>query len=94
MTELAEKFPHARGILERALNQAARELLLAQSSDWAFIMTTGTMLEYAEKHTRDHLLNFMNLYEQINAGSIDEFYLAGLESGNNIFPEIDFRIYR
>lgn len=94
MTELAEKFPHARGILERALNQAARELLLAQSSDWAFIMTTGTMLEYAEKRTRDHLLNFMNLYEQINAGSIDEFYLAGLESGNNIFPEIDFRIYR
>lgn len=94
MTELAEKFPHASGVLERALNQSARELLLAQSSDWAFIMTTGTMLEYAEKRTRDHLLNFMNLYEQINAGAIDEFYLSGLESRNNIFPEIDFRIYR
>jgi len=30
---------------ERALNQAARELLLAQSSDWAFIMRTGLLCE-------------------------------------------------
>ena len=36
-------FPSADGLQQRALNQAARELLLAQSSDWAFIMKTGTM---------------------------------------------------
>ena len=37
------------GIKSRALNQAARELLLAQSSDWPFIMKTGTVVEYAVK---------------------------------------------
>ena len=41
MIDLAERFPGASGLLERALNQAARELYLAQSSDWAFLMTVG-----------------------------------------------------
>jgi len=94
MEELAAKFPDASGVLERALNQAARELLLAQSSDWAFIMTTGTMVEYAEKRTREHLVNFMNLYGQINYNSIDEGYLGALENKNNIFPGINYRVYR
>ena len=94
MVELAENFPNASGVLERALNQAARELLLAQSSDWAFIMTTGTMVEYAEKRTRDHLVNFMNIHGQITGNSIDEFYLGDLESKNNIFPNINYKIYK
>ncbi len=43
----------ARPPLEaRALNQAARELMLAQSSDWAFIMKTGTVVEYAVRRTQ------------------------------------------
>jgi len=40
----------------KALNQA-RELLLAQSSDWAFIMRTGTMVPYAVRRTRSHLIS-------------------------------------
>ena len=94
MTELAQKFPSASGVLERALNQAARELLLAQSSDWAFIMTTGTMVEYAQKRTRDHVNNFTGLYNQINGNSIDEGYLWHLESKNNIFPNINYKVYK
>jgi 1,4-alpha-glucan branching enzyme len=93
MIELAEKFPNASGILKRALNQCARELLLAQSSDWAFIMTTGTMVEYAEKRTKDHIINFTNLYGQINSNAIHEGYLKELESKNNIFPVINYGVY-
>ncbi|MDR1695789.1 MAG: DUF1957 domain-containing protein [Endomicrobium sp.] len=94
MVELANQFPDSEGLLERALNQAARELLLAQSSDWAFIMTTGTMVEYAEKRTRDHLVNFTNIYNQIKGNSVDGGYVADLESKNNIFPEINYRVYK
>src|SRR5258708_4809086 len=47
MIELARIHPHARRVTRRALNQAARALLLAQSSDWAFIITTGPMVDYA-----------------------------------------------
>ena len=93
MVEMAARYPAASGMKKRALNQAARELLLAQSSDWAFIMTTRTMVEYAEKRTRDHITNFSRLYEQINSDSIDEGFLSNLEYRNNIFPEIDYRVY-
>ncbi|MHC4247556.1 MAG: 1,4-alpha-glucan branching protein domain-containing protein, partial [Planctomycetota bacterium] len=42
MSELVHRFPDAGGVLLRAIKQAGRELLLAQASDWAFLMTTGT----------------------------------------------------
>lgn len=93
MVELAAAFPHADGSLRRALNQAARELLLAQSSDWAFIITTGTMVQYAVKRFKDHIHRFTRLYEMINAGRIDEKWLADVESKDNIFPELDYRVY-
>ena len=41
-------------LITRALNQMARELLLLQSSDWLFIITNGTMVEYAHKRIKDH----------------------------------------
>ena len=77
----------------RALNQAARELLLAQSSDWAFIMKTGTMVEYARERTKVHVLNFNHLYEQIKHNEIDESWLNQIERRHNLFPDIDYRIY-
>jgi 1,4-alpha-glucan branching enzyme len=93
MVELAGRFPHSDGLLKRALNQAARELLLAQSSDWAFIITTGTMVQYAVKRFKDHIHRFTRLYEMINAGQIDERWLADVESKDSIFQEIDYRVY-
>src|SRR5206468_5158172 len=54
MVELAQANPSPSPLQRRALNQAARELLLAQSSDWAFIMKTGTMVEYANDRARVH----------------------------------------
>ncbi len=93
MVELARQFPNADGLLRRALNQAARELLLAQSSDWAFIMKTGTMVEYANERTRIHVLNFNHLYECITRGDIDEGWLSAIESRHNLFPHIDYRVY-
>ena len=78
----------------RALNQAARELLLAQSSDWAFIMKTGTMVEYAIRRTKEHLLRFTRLHDQIRAGTLDAPWLEHVEGKDNIFPEIDWRVYR
>lgn len=93
MIELAKRYPQSTGLLERALKQAARELLLAQSSDWAFIMKTQTMVEYAVQRTKQHLLNFNDLYSQIVHNHIDEAFLAELEGKNNIFPDIDYKLY-
>jgi len=79
--------------LQRALNQAARELMLAQSSDWAFIISTATMVPYAIKRFKDHIHRFTRLYDDIKAGTIDESWLLDVESKDTIFQEIDYRIY-
>jgi 1,4-alpha-glucan branching enzyme len=93
MTELAKEFPHANGTTRRALNQALRELLLAQSSDWAFILGTGTHTSYAIKRTKDHLLQFNRLYEDIKTNAIDDEWLADVESRDNLFPDIDYHYH-
>ena len=94
MTELADRFPGSRGVRRRALQQAARELMLAQSSDWAFIMKTGTMVPYAVKRTKDHLLRFDRLYRALQEDRVDEEELRRLEALDNIFPDIDYEAYR
>jgi 1,4-alpha-glucan branching enzyme len=78
----------------RALNQAAREVLLAQSSDWAFIMRTGTMVPYAVRRTKSHVQRFNKLYEDLKSGKVDSGWLEKVEAIDNIFPNIDYRVYR
>jgi 1,4-alpha-glucan branching enzyme len=81
-------------MVQRALNQAARELLLAQSSDWAFIMKTGTASDYAWRRFHQHAGRFQKISEAISAGQeLDPRWLAAIEAADNLFPEIDFRVY-
>lgn len=83
-------------LYRRALNQCARELLLAQSSDWLFIITNGTMVDYAKKRIKDHIGRFTKLYEGLMEDKLDKNYvvfLKDLEEKDCIFPEIDYRIY-
>lgn len=94
MTQLAKASPNANGLQKRALNQALRELLLAQSSDWAFILGTGTHTTYAVRRTKDHLLRFTRLYEDINSNSIDQEWLSDIEYKDNLFPNIDYRAHQ
>jgi len=94
MVELANSYSDPDSNLMRALNQAARELLLAQSSDWPFIMNSGTMVEYACKRIKDHVNRFNKIYEGIKSYKLDMDYVAKCEERDNIFPHVDYRIYR
>jgi 1,4-alpha-glucan branching enzyme len=93
MTELARRFPQATGLTERALKQAAREILLAQASDWPFILRTGTSPDYATKRIKEHLLRFHALHEQLTATRLDEPWLTRTEWLDNLFPDIDYRYF-
>jgi 1,4-alpha-glucan branching enzyme len=101
MTELARRYgdsiaPHpgiGPGVLERALKQAARELLLAQSSDWPFILRTGTSPEYARKRVKEHLLRFTRIYEQVIAGRLDESSMAQVQAQDNLFPDVNWQYW-
>ena len=94
MTALARQhFSTQDPTLERALAQCARELLLAQSSDWAFLMKTGTARSYATKRTEDHIHRFNRLHDQVISGKIEEAFLANCEWRDNIFPNLHWRYY-
>jgi 1,4-alpha-glucan branching enzyme len=94
MIELAHMFPNEKNKLKKsALNQCARELLLAQSSDWLFIITNGTMVDYAKKRIKDHIGRFTKLYYQLKDDNIDVQFLKTISKQDCIFPEIDYMLY-
>jgi 1,4-alpha-glucan branching enzyme len=95
MTEMARQHRNSMAPeTERALRQAARELLLAQSSDWAFLIKNKSAPEYATQRTKDHLERFSRLDEQLTAGQIDLDFLGECEARANLFPELNWRYYR
>ena len=94
------------GLWTRVANQLARELLLAQSSDWAFQIYQGTTVEYSSRRFRSHIHRFDLLYKML--GKNDAFdgtteavtltqdeldLLAEIEARDTIFPEIDIRVF-
>jgi len=90
---LAKAHPDPGPLIRRALNQAGRECLLLQSSDWAFILSTGAHAEYAAKRIRDHTLNFLTLESSIRHQDLDLDGLARIESMNNPLPDLDYRVF-
>ena len=93
MTQDSREYPDPTDFEKRILNQMARELLLAQSSDWAFIMKTGTFSEYATERTRDHIARFLAFHAQLRNGGTDEVMLKEAEGKYNVFKNIDYRMY-
>lgn len=93
MTELSRQHQKAEGLMERALNQALRELLIAQASDWPFMMKMGSAAQFAETKFREHISNFFMLCEDIDRGMLRDTAVASLEKKTSIFSNIDFRTY-
>jgi 1,4-alpha-glucan branching enzyme len=94
MAELVDRFPDVQGRKQRALNQAAREVLLAQASDWPLILKNGTTAQYATRRVKEHIANFTKIYESLSANTMDTEWLTSLEKKNNLFPDLDYRVFR
>ncbi|GAB4445063.1 MAG: DUF1957 domain-containing protein [Chloroflexi bacterium OHK40] len=94
LVRLATAFPSAEAEQERVLNQAARELLLAQTSDWAALLSAGASQQGARWRT--YLDRFRQLAElarrdQLNHG--DLFLLEQLEELDGPFPNLNYRMF-
>jgi 1,4-alpha-glucan branching enzyme len=97
MKEMAQK--HAKTSdpdLIRLLRQMARELLLLESSDWQFLISTWSARDYAELRVREHYEDFMRLYNlvQKRARGValhtgDWEFLRDCENRDALFPHIE-----
>ncbi len=100
--------PEGVTLTTRILNQLARELLLAESSDWAFQIYQGTTVEYSSRRFQSHIHRFDLLANMLGNSDDDHFtpeegvtltadqleLLAEIENRDNLFQEIDYRIYQ
>ncbi len=93
MINAVRDYRNAEGLQKRILDQMARELLLAQSSDWAFIMKTDTFVSYAINRTKEHVGRFLALHDQLRNGSVDMEMLEEAERKNNVFSNVDHSVY-
>lgn len=48
---------------------------------------------YATSRVKAHLARFMRLDHEISSGTIDPTWLADVESRDNLFPDLDYRVY-
>ncbi|HLG19033.1 MAG TPA: 1,4-alpha-glucan branching protein domain-containing protein, partial [Bdellovibrionota bacterium] len=94
MIELSRKYDRPTPTEKRFLAQTARELLLAQASDWPFILRTGTSTVYARRRIHEHLHRFDRLASQLERRSFDEGFLHNTEAQDNLFPNVDYRLWR
>ena len=89
MEELARTHRGATGLMGRVLKQAARELLLLQSSDWPFLMTTGQAKQYAVQRFNEHHQRFQELVEMVRGDTINKARVAEIEEVDNCFQDVD-----
>ncbi len=78
----------------RVLQQAARELLLMQSSDWMFHVTSGQAREYAIQRFNQHVEHFEKLAASLEANQPDQALADALYEADHIFADIDYRHFR
>lgn len=81
---------HGRApFVDRVLRQMAREMMLAQGSDWTFLMSTGTAVDYAKRRFSEHVRRFQHLDRMINEGPLDEEFVSLCEQRDGLFPTLE-----
>ncbi|MFM7465042.1 MAG: 1,4-alpha-glucan branching protein domain-containing protein, partial [Cyanobium sp.] len=74
----------------RLLTQAGRELLLAQSSDWSFILRAGTTTSLARERIHRHLDRFWRLMDAIeNSTPLQPEWIQAVEREDGLFPTLN-----
>jgi 1,4-alpha-glucan branching enzyme len=97
MKELAGTYGDLPAV-QTLLRQAARELLLLQSSDWQFSISTFGSRDYAEERVKYHAKRFTQIADLIERVSRDEEIphddwnaLGEAEDRDRCFPDVDPR---
>jgi 1,4-alpha-glucan branching enzyme len=96
MERIVQANPTADGRHAELLAQVARELVLLESSDWPFLVSTGQAAEYAIGRFQQHLARFNRLAQAAESRHLDgetERFLRTCQRDDNPFPDIDYRAF-
>jgi 1,4-alpha-glucan branching enzyme len=94
MEQLVERFTAPTDAERLVLTQAARELLLLQSSDWQFLITTGQGRAYAVRRFVEHAEHFDRLAESLESGEPNVALAEMYRDEANVFAEVDYRWFK
>jgi 1,4-alpha-glucan branching enzyme len=93
MIDLSGRFSGDTGLKARALNLAAKEVLLAQSSDWPRMVHDNLMPNYAAQRFTESINAFTVVYDSLGSNSISTEWLTNLEREHSIFPWLNYRVF-
>jgi 1,4-alpha-glucan branching enzyme len=86
--------PPKDALRRRAADHALRELLLLESSDWPFLVTTGQAGDYASERFRSHAHRLSRSLELAANGTADDTVeLRSLEHADNPFPDLKIEAF-
>lgn len=93
MVDLSDRFPNETGLKVRLLDLGAKELMIAQSGEWAKMIHDGDFPEYAEKRFREAIKSFMIVFDALGSNTVSTEWLTKLEKEHVIFPWMNFRLF-
>ena len=94
LIQLATERKADEGITWRAMNQAVRELMLAQSSDWPFLISMDQSVRYSEVRLIKHISRARELLRQVEERNVNDTFLRTLESADTVlWEDVDFRMF-
>lgn len=93
MIEAAQRHRTPSPSQKRLLDLMARELILLQSSDWAFILTMDTAAHYAEQRARGHADRFYRIEAALSGAELEDDWLDRVEAEDSFLPGLDYTAY-
>lgn len=93
MIDISDRFLHDTGLKIRLLNLGAKELMLAQSGEWAKMLHDDFIPEYAEARFEESIKSFMIVYDSLGSNTVSTEWLTKLERKHTLFPWMNYRVF-
>lgn len=93
MVDLSDRFPNESGLKVRLLDLAAKELMIAQSGEWAMMIHEGNFPKYATERFKESIKAFMVVFDALGTNIVSTEWLITLEKKHPLFPWMNFRMF-
>ena len=93
MVDLAQRLPSETSLKERLLNTAAKQVLLAQSGEWARMLHDGKIPDRIKEIFKEEILSFTRVFDSLASNAVSMEWLIECEKRTSIFPWLNYRIF-